>query len=126
MLSRLRCAERITLSPEGNSVAAMLRFLRHRLATGQTVFSLSFHGSSLAPGRNPYVRNRRDLYQFYDRLAAVIDAMASELGFGFAALAEIPGLMRAAAEQSTLPPFIGDHSYERRNFDYHRQLDCVG
>lgn len=96
VLSRLRCAERITLSPEGNDPAAMLRFLRHRLGMGQTVFTLSFHSSSLAVGRNPYVRSKADLHQFYDRMSAVLDAMASRLGFAFAALADIPAMLGGA------------------------------
>lgn len=92
VLSRLRCAERITLSPEGNDYPAMRRFLRRRLNQDQTVFSLSFHSSSLWPGRNPYVRDRRDLHMFYDRLSAILDSMANT-GFAFATLAEMPGLL---------------------------------
>jgi hypothetical protein len=92
VLSRLRCAERITLSPEGNDYAAMRRFLRHRRSHRQSVFSLSFHSSSLCPGRNPYVRSKRDLHVFYDRLSAIVDAMAN-IGFAFATLAEMPALL---------------------------------
>jgi hypothetical protein len=92
VLSRLRCAERVTLSPEGNDAPAMRRFLRHRRQKGQRVFSLSFHSSSLAPGRNPYVRTKAELHGFYDRLSAVLDTMAG-WGFRFATLAEIPGLL---------------------------------
>ncbi len=92
--TRLRFAERITLSPEGNDVAAMLRLVRHLRARGQTVFVLSFHSSSLAPGRNPYVRNDAELRGFYDRLSGVLDAMASQLGFTFAGLAELPSHLR--------------------------------
>lgn len=88
--TRLRFAERITLSPEGNDVGAMLRLLRHLLARGQTVFVLSFHSSSLAPGRNPYVRSRADLHGFYDRLSGILDAMATRLDVRFASLAELP------------------------------------
>lgn len=96
VLSRLRCAERVTLSPEGNDLAAMRRFLRHLRHRGQSVFSLSFHSSSLAPGRNPYVRSRADLHVFYDRLSAILDAMANG-GFAFAALAEVPALLGGGA-----------------------------
>ena len=92
VLSRSRCAERVTLSPEGNDAAAMRRFLRHRRNAGQSVFSLSFHSSSMLPGRNPYVRSRADLHRFYDRLSAILDAMA-HAGFGFASLADIPALL---------------------------------
>ncbi len=93
VLSRLRCAERVTLSPEGNDHAAMVRFLFHKLACRQSVYSLSFHSSSLAVGCNPYVQTKADLHTFYDRLSAILDTMASRLGFGFARLAEIPALL---------------------------------
>lgn len=99
VLSRLRCAERVTLSPEGNDAAAMLRLLRHRLRGGQDVFSLSFHSSSLAPGRNPYVRSKADLHAFYDRLSATLDAMA-RYGFEFATVTEMPGRLDAAARSA--------------------------
>ncbi len=94
LATRTRFAERITLSPEGNDLAAMLRLLRHLRARGQKVFVLSFHSSSLAPGRNPYVRTQADLDTFYGRLTGVLDAMSARLGFRFASLAELPGLLR--------------------------------
>jgi hypothetical protein len=93
IVTRLRFAERITLSPEGNDVAAMLRLVRHLYARGQRVFVLSFHSSSLAPGRNPYVRTRADLHEFYDRLSAVLDAMAGSLNFRFSSLADLPAAL---------------------------------
>jgi len=93
IVSRVRFAERITLSPEGNDVGAMLRLVRHLRARGQTVFVLSFHSSSLAVGRNPYVRTRAELHAFYDRLSAVLDALATR-GFRFASLADLPALLR--------------------------------
>ena len=96
--TKLRFAERITLSPEGNDLAAMLRLLRHLRGRGQTVFVLSFHSSSLAPGRNPYVRTQADLDTFYARLTGVLDAMQARLGFRFASLAELPGLLRGGAD----------------------------
>jgi hypothetical protein len=96
LLSRLRCAERITLSPEGNDYAAMRRFLRRRRRQSQSVFSLSFHSSSLCPGRNPYVRSQHDLHMFYDRLSAILDTMANT-GFVFATLAEMPALLGGPA-----------------------------
>ena len=96
LVTRTRFAERITLSPEGNDLAAMLRLLRHLRNRGQTVFVLSFHSSSLAPGRNPYVRTQADLDEFYRRLGGVLEAMSSRLEFRFASLAELPGLLREA------------------------------
>ncbi len=96
VLTRARFAERITLSPEGNDVRAMLRLLRHLRARGQNVFVLSFHSSSLAVGRNPYVQTRAELHGFYDRLSGVLDALASQ-GFVFARLSELPAYLAQAA-----------------------------
>ncbi len=90
-LTRLRFAERITLSPEGNDVDAMLRLVRQLRRKGQSVFVLSFHSSSLAIGRNPYVGSVADLHGFYDRLSAVLDTMASRLQVGFVRLTDLPG-----------------------------------
>jgi hypothetical protein len=94
IVTRLRFAERITLSPEGNDVAAMLRLIRHLRARGQSVFVLSFHSSSLIVGRNPYVQTQADLHGFYDRLSAVLDAMATRLAFGFVSLSELPKILQ--------------------------------
>lgn len=89
MLSRSRCAERITLSPEGNDFPAMRRLVNGLCARGQTILALSFHSSSLEVGGNPYVTTRADLHAFYDRLSAVLDYLANDLGFGFADIAHV-------------------------------------
>ncbi len=95
ILTRLRFAERITLSPEGNDVRAMLRLVRHLRAQGQTIFVLSFHSSSLDVGRSPYVRTRAELHGFYDRLSAVLHALATTMGFEFASLSQLPARLQA-------------------------------
>ena len=95
LLARSRCVERITLSPEGNDISAMLRLLRGKLARGDTLFPLSFHSSSLQDGTNPYVRRTADLHEFYDRLSGILSYMTDHLGFRFMALADVPGALAA-------------------------------
>lgn len=90
ILTRIRCAERVTLSPEGNDVAAMQRLVRSLAARGQTVLPLSFHSSSLHPGQNPYVRSRADLHAFYDRLSALMGFLADTMAVEFVTLDSIP------------------------------------
>ena len=90
MLSRSRCAERITLSPEGNDFPAMRRLVNGLCARGQTILALSFHSSSLEVGGNPYVMARADLHAFYDRLSAMLDYLVNDLGFGFADILHVP------------------------------------
>ena len=89
-LNRLRCAERITLSPEGNDVAAMRRLVSGLQARGESVLALSFHSSSLQVGRNPYVQSKADLHVFYDRLSGILDDLVTARGFRFAALERVP------------------------------------
>ena len=99
VLSWLRCAERITLSPEGNDTAAMRRLV-HRLAeNGRSVLTISFHSSSLAVGHNPYVGSQAELHQFYDRLSALLDGLAGEASTRFAGTLELVDLLTDPATQ---------------------------
>jgi hypothetical protein len=93
LLAASRIAERITLSPEGNDLAETVRLVRGLLARRQTILPISFHSSSLTPGRNPYVRSRADLHAFYDRLSGLLAHLADDLGFAFRALTDIPAVL---------------------------------
>lgn len=93
LLTQTRVAERITLSPEGNDLHAMMRLVRRLRQAGERILVLSFHSSSLAVGRSPYVRNRADLHYLYDRLSGILDFIAGQAPVRFASLAEIPGLL---------------------------------
>ncbi len=90
ILTRSRCAERVTLSPEGNDTAAMQRLVRSLVARGQGVLPVSFHSSSIHPGRNPYVRTMADLHRFYDRLSALLSFIADDVRAEFVRLDTLP------------------------------------
>lgn len=93
LLAWSRCAERITLSPEGNDAVAAERLVGALLARGQRVLALSLHSSSLSVGQNPYVRSRADLHAFYDRLSAILDMLATRHGVRFVAPLDLPALL---------------------------------
>jgi hypothetical protein len=93
LMTRSRCAERITLSPEGNDLGAMYRLVRHLCARGHTIFPLSFHSSSLHAGRNPYVRSRAELHLFYDRLSGILDHLLTRLSFTFVDILQVPDFL---------------------------------
>lgn len=95
LLSWTRCAERITLSPEGNNSRALKRLASHLYASGNKVFVVSFHSSSLAVGDNPYVRTRGDLHEFYDRLSYIFSYLVDTLGVRFQRLADMPRFFEA-------------------------------
>jgi hypothetical protein len=101
ILARSRCAERITLSPEGNDVAAMRRLVHGLRVRGQHIFTLSFHTSSLQAGRNPYVQSKADLHNFYDRLSAILEFLATDMSFQFASILQVPDLLVAPALSGT-------------------------
>lgn len=91
LLAWSRCAERITLSPEGNDADAVGRLAAALLGRGQRVLALSLHSSSLSVGRNPYVRSRAELHGFYDQLSAILDMLAGRHGVRFTASLDLPG-----------------------------------
>jgi len=68
LASRLRLLERLRLTPEGYTLAEMMRLTRALLARGQRIFVLSFHSPSVVPGNTPYVRTDADLAAFLERL----------------------------------------------------------
>ncbi|WP_428493058.1 glycosyltransferase [Rhodopila sp.] len=80
LLARARVLERVTLSPEGSDLAAMLRLTRSLLRRGERIFTLSYHSPSLQPGNTPYVRNPRDLAEFLDRISGFLSFFRDELG----------------------------------------------
>lgn len=93
LMALTRCAERVTLSPEGNDPAAAGRLVASLLRRGQRVLALSLHSSSLGIGHNPYVRSRADLHHCYDRLSAMLDLMACRHQVRFVAAADLPALL---------------------------------
>ena len=93
LLARSRCAERITLSPEGNDASAAERLVRSLMGRGQNVLALSLHSSSLSVGRNPYVRTRADLHNLLDRLSAILHTLAERFDTRFVPSVALPELM---------------------------------
>ncbi len=61
------------LSPEGNTLAELLRLTRDLYHGGLRVFTLTLHSPSFRPGKTPYVSTAADL----SRMIAVLDAYLS-------------------------------------------------
>ena len=64
ILSRARLLERIRLTPEGHTLAEMIRLVHGLRRRGVRTFSLTLHSPSMKPGCTPYVRDRADLDGF--------------------------------------------------------------
>jgi phosphatidylinositol alpha-1,6-mannosyltransferase len=97
LLARAGLLERITLSPEGSDLTAMLRLTRALLKRGERVFTLSYHSPSLEPGNTPYVRNQRDLAVFLDRISGFLSFFRDELGGVCLTVKELHNQLRAGA-----------------------------
>jgi phosphatidylinositol alpha-1,6-mannosyltransferase len=106
LLARARLLERITLSPEGSDLAAMLRLTRTLLRRGERIFTLSYHSPSLEPGNTPYVRTHRDLAVFLDRISGFLSFFRDELGGVFLTVKELHDQLRAGslAKETVGPP----------------------
>lgn len=97
LASRLRLLDRISLTPEGISLAEQKRLARQLLAAGQRIFNLSYHSSSLVPGNTPYVRTARDLERFLATIEAFLDFFTTELKGRMTTPVEIKRRLEGAA-----------------------------
>jgi hypothetical protein len=93
VLARTRLLERGRLTPEGLSLAEMVRVATalHRQGTG--VFSLAYHSPSLVPGHTPYVRTPGELKDFLARLRGFLAFFRDRLGGVFATPSQAYGLL---------------------------------
>lgn len=89
LLARTRLLERARLTPEGVSLAEMIRLTRALFAQGIRVFNLAYHSPSLVPGHTPYVRTPEDLADFLDRLRGYLSFFGDSLGGAFVTAAEL-------------------------------------
>ncbi|MFM8991424.1 MAG: glycosyltransferase [Alphaproteobacteria bacterium] len=80
LLARAGVVDRVTLTPEGISLAQMKALTRALLARGERVFVLSFHSPSLEPGHTPYVVDERTRGEFLARIEAYLEFFLGELG----------------------------------------------
>jgi glycosyltransferase involved in cell wall biosynthesis len=102
--ARLGLLERITLTPEGNSLEEMKRLTRRLLLQGNRVFSLNYHSSSLVPGYTPYVRAVGDRDRFLGKIESYLEVFFGELG----GVAMTPSEFRALVRGSDSA--VGDHT----------------
>ena len=75
------------LSPEMSSGSDMIRLSKNFIRIGHRFLNMSFHSSSLLPGKTPFVRNQKQLDQFLNRIKMVLD-FASDQNITFSPLHE--------------------------------------
>jgi len=80
VLSRLRLADTITLTPEGVTADEQMRLIRAMLTSGCRRFVLHYHSPSLSPGNTPYARDRTGAETVVTRLETVCRFFFEEMG----------------------------------------------
>ena len=80
LLARTGLLNRVRLTPEGIPVADAIQLTRALFAKGLRVFQVSFHSTSLVPGKSPYVENAQDLRRLLDWIATYLDFFTGEFG----------------------------------------------
>jgi hypothetical protein len=91
--SRFGLFDRISLSPEGFTLAEQKRLTRQLLARGQRLFNLSYHSPSLLPGSTPYTHDRNALERFLEQLETYLVWFGGEFGGCFTTPLEIKRLL---------------------------------
>jgi hypothetical protein len=87
ILDALKLLNFYWLSPELSNGAQMIRLSERFLKSGHTFLNMSFHSTSLLPGRTPYVKNDNDLDQFLRNIELFLQ-YACKNNFNFSPLSD--------------------------------------
>ncbi len=101
--ARAGLIERLRLSPEGHSLADMIRQTRAALAAGERLFMLTYHSSSLLPGAAPYVRSEADRDSFLASLDGYLALFLKECGGRAASVSAAAARLGPAEEIGRTP-----------------------
>jgi hypothetical protein len=80
IFARMGLINRVNLTPEGVMIKEAKALTHHLLASGERVFTLAFHSTSLTPGSTPYVDDEAKLVKFYGWLEEYFAFFASDIG----------------------------------------------
>ena len=101
-LSKLRLLNNVSVSPEMNSAADMIRLSQVLLKRGTRVINMFFHSPTLLEGCTPFVRSSADAEAFLARIDTFL-AFAHAAGLQSVALSDLTPAGTAAARVRVLP-----------------------
>ncbi len=85
ILNRLRVVNCRWLSPELSSASEMIRLAKNFILSGHKILNLSFHSTSLLPGKGPFVRNEEEFNSFLKDIELFLEFCVNE-GMTFSTL----------------------------------------
>lgn len=80
---------RIWFSPEMNSAKDMITLSNIMINHGKYILNLTFHSNTLLPGESPFVKNKKELEQFYIKLEKVLEYLTSSTNLKSLTLSEV-------------------------------------
>jgi hypothetical protein len=89
---------KIWLSPEISSAANMIALSKTMIRNGIQFLNLSFHSTTLLPGKTPFVKNNIDLEDFYSRLEKLLDYLKKHTNLNSLMLSDVKKLFHAGIE----------------------------
>ena len=89
LLARTGLVARSRLTPEGTPPDEQCRLIEAMAARGHSLFSLTYHSPSLAPGHTPYVKDEADLAAFLVSIEQVLTFFRDRMGGRFTTLSKV-------------------------------------
>lgn len=89
ILDRLGLLNFHWLSPELSTGEEMVRLAKRFVKSGHQFLNMSFHSTSMLPGKSPFVRNKDELNDFMNKIEVFLK-YATDNGFEFLPLADAP------------------------------------
>jgi len=78
ILDRLKLLNHRVLSPEVSTINEMIKLSSIMLDKGHRFLNMSFHSTSLLPGKSPFVKNNKDLKTFLNKIDKYLEYLTKK------------------------------------------------
>lgn len=89
LMHRTGLLRKIWLSPEINSTDDMILLAKLLIKKGTRFLNLSFHSTSLVPGKSPFVKNAAELELFYNKIDKLLAYLSANTNLVSLTLSEV-------------------------------------
>ena len=86
---------KIWLSPEASSADKMIDLSKLMIRHGKWILNLTFHSNALLPGKGPFIKNEKELKEFYLKLEKYFDYLTSNTNLVPLTLSEVHQLLES-------------------------------
>jgi len=93
ILYHTKLLRKIWLSPEGSSADEMITLSKLMIKHGKRILNLTFHSNALLPGKGPFIKNVKELEEFYLKLEKFLEYLTSNTNLVPLTLSEVGRLL---------------------------------